>query len=100
MTTRTLTRMSVFPLSGALLFPGLRLPLHIFEPRYRALVSDAMARDRKIAILQPKPGTGSDTSPPTLFSIGCVGKIDQVEALDDGRYNLILEGQSRFRMIS
>ena len=100
MTTRTLTRMSVFPLSGALLFPGLRLPLHIFEPRYRALVSDAMARDRKIAILQPQPGTGSDTSPPTLFSIGCVGKIDQVEALDDGRYNLILEGQSRFRMIS
>jgi uncharacterized protein len=99
MTTSTLTRMSIFPLSGALLFPGLRLPLHIFEPRYRALVSDAMARDRKIAILQPKPGTGSDTTPPDLFEIGCIGKIDQVEALDDGRYNLILEGQSRFRMI-
>ena len=99
MTTRTLTRMSIFPLSGALLFPGLRLPLHIFEPRYRALVSDAMARDRKIAILQPQPGTGSDDTPPSLFQIGCVGKIDQVEALDDGRYNLILEGMSRFRMI-
>ncbi len=99
MTTRTLTRMSIFPLSGALLFPGLRLPLHIFEPRYRALVSDAMARDRKIAILQPQPGTGSDDTPPTLFQIGCVGKIDQVEALDDGRYNLILEGVSRFRMM-
>ncbi len=99
MTTRTLTRLSIFPLSGALLFPGLRLPLHIFEPRYRALVSDAMARDRKIAILQPQPGTGSDDVPPNLFKIGCVGKIDQVEALDDGRYNLILEGQTRFTMI-
>jgi uncharacterized protein len=100
MTTATLTRLSVFPLAGALLFPGLRLPLHIFEPRYRALVSDAMARDRKIAMIQPRPGPakGEDDRPP-LFSLGCVGKIDQVEALDDGRYNLILEGLTRFRVI-
>lgn len=97
MTTETLTRLSVFPLAGALLFPGLRLPLHIFEPRYRALVSDAMARDRRIAMIQPRPGTG-DASP-ALFDVGCVGKIDQVEALDDGRYNLILDGVSRFRLI-
>jgi uncharacterized protein len=100
MTITTITRMSVFPLAGALLFPGLRLPLHIFEPRYRALVSDAMARDRKIAMIQPRPGKVSgEGERPALFTLGCVGKIDQVEALDDGRYNLILEGLSRFRVI-
>ena len=97
MTITTLTRLSVFPLSGALLFPGLRLPLHIFEPRYRALVSDAMARDRRIAMIQPQPGDGGPH--PKLFGIGCIGTIDQVEALEDGRYNLILEGTSRFRVV-
>jgi uncharacterized protein len=88
-------RLSVFPLSGAILFPRMQLPLHIFEPRYRALVSDAMARDRRIAMIQPR--VAGDR--PALFDIGCVGHIAQVEALDDGRYNLILEGKSRFRMI-
>ena len=47
-------RLSIFPLTGAVLFPGLQLPLHMFEPRYRALVSDALARDRRIAMIQPK----------------------------------------------
>jgi Lon protease-like protein len=90
------TRLSVFPLAGALLFPGMHLPLHIFEPRYRALVSDAMARDRRIGMIQPRPGPASDR--PVLFDIGCVGKIAEVEALDDGRYNLILQGLSLFRV--
>ncbi len=98
MMTQTRTRLSIFPLSGALLFPGMHLPLHIFEPRYRALISDAMARDRRIGMIQPQPG-GTDKDCPKLFSVGCVGKIDQVEALEDGRYNLILEGLSRFRMV-
>jgi uncharacterized protein len=89
------SRLSVFPLSGAILFPRMQLPLHIFEPRYRALVSDAMARDRRIAMIQPREGGDR----PALFHVGCVGHIAQVEALDDGRYNLILEGKSRFRMI-
>ncbi len=97
MTTQTITRLSIFPLAGALLFPGMQLPLHIFEPRYRALVSDAMARDRLIAMIQPRPGKEDDH--PALFGVGCVGKIDQVEALDDGRYNLVLMGQSRFRLL-
>ncbi len=89
-----LTRLSIFPLTGAILFPGLHLPLHIFEPRYRAMVSDALARDRRIAMIQPQtPGEGAP-----LFSIGCVGRIDEVEALDDGRYNIVLEGESRFRI--
>ena len=90
-----MTRLSIFPLPGALLFPGLHLPLHIFEPRYRALISDAMARDRRIGMIQPN-GRGD---PPSLYSIGCVGRIAEVEALDDGRFNLILEGQALFRMI-
>lgn len=88
-------RLSIFPLSGALLFPGLQLPLHIFEPRYRAMVLDALARDRRIAMIQPQsPAEGAP-----LFQVGCLGKIDDVEALDDGRYNLLLTGISRFRVL-
>ena len=89
------TRLSIFPLPGAILFPGLQLPLHIFEPRYRALVGDALARDRRIAMIQPQRAV--EGAP--LFEIGCVGKIGEIEALDDGRYNLVLEGEARFRLL-
>jgi len=89
------TRLSIFPLSGAILFPGLQLPLHIFEPRYRALVTDALARDRRIAMIQPQ--AVAEGSP--LFAIGCVGKIGEVEALADGRFNIVLEGEHRFRLL-
>ncbi|MBO9602111.1 MAG: LON peptidase substrate-binding domain-containing protein [Novosphingobium sp.] len=89
------TRLSIFPLSGAILFPGLQLPLHIFEPRYRALVSDALARDRRIAMIQPQ--AVAEGSP--LFAVGCVGRIGEVEALDDGRFNIVLEGEHRFRLM-
>lgn len=89
------TRLSIFPLTGAVLFPGLQLPLHIFEPRYRALVGDALVRDRRIAMVQPQRAV--DGAP--LYSIGCVGRIGEIEAMEDGRYNLILEGQSRFRIV-
>ena len=88
-------RLSIFPLSGVLLFPRLQLPLHIFEPRYRALVSDAMARDRQIAMIQPR----EDGECPRLFDQGCVGHISEVEALDDGRFNIVLTGVARFRTI-
>ena len=89
------TRLSIFPLPGAILFPGLQLPLHIFEPRYRALVGDALVRDRRIAMIQPQRAV--EGAP--LYSIGCVGRIGEVEAMDDGRYNLVLEGVSRFRLM-
>jgi len=92
------TRLSIFPLPGALLFPQLHLPLHIFEPRYRAMVSDAMARDRRIAMIQPRPDS-EDRDRPGLFEIGCVGRIAEVEALEDGRYNLILQGLALFRLV-
>jgi uncharacterized protein len=94
---RTLQALKVFPLPSAVLFPHAVLPLHIFEPRYRALVKDAMARDRRIGMIQPRPGDGGDR--PALFDIGCVGKIAEVEALDDGRFNLILEGVALFRVV-
>ena len=89
------TRLSIFPLPGAVLYPGLQLPLHIFEPRYRALVKDALARDRRIAMIQPQ---SNEVGAP-LFGVGCVGKIGQVEALDDGKFNLVLEGEARFRLL-
>ena len=87
------TRLSIFPLPGALLFPGMQLPLHLFEPRYRAMISDAMARDRRIGMIQPRGDDGE------LYQIGCVGKIAEVEALEDGRYNVILEGVALFRIV-
>ena len=94
------TRLSIFPLPGALLFPGLRLPLHVFEPRYRAMVSDAMARDRRIGMIQPRPGPKeAGGGPPALFAVGTVGRIADIEVLDDGRSNLVLEGVARFRIV-
>jgi Lon protease-like protein len=91
----TATRLSIFPLAGAILFPGLQLPLHIFEPRYRELVGSALARDRRIGMIQPQ--TPQEGAP--LFAIGCVGKIGEVQALEDGRYNIVLEGEARFRLL-
>ncbi len=99
MELETVQRISIFPIGGALLFPRMHLPLHIFEPRYRALVSDAMARDRKIGLIQPKITRElRDDEVPPLFTVGCLGKIAHVEAMDDGRYNIVLEGLARFRL--
>ncbi|WP_429276317.1 LON peptidase substrate-binding domain-containing protein [Novosphingobium gossypii] len=90
-----MTRITIFPLTGAVLYPGLQLPLHIFEPRYRAMISDALARDRRIGMIQPqKPVDGAP-----LFSVGCLGRIGDVEALEDGRFNIVLEGETRFRIL-
>ena len=88
-------RLSIFPLAGALLFPGMHLPLHILEERFRALINDAMARDRQIGMIQPKESGRN----PALFDVGCLGKIIDIEALDDGRFNVVLEGVARFRII-
>jgi Lon protease-like protein len=88
-------RISIFPLAGAVLFPGLQLPLRIFEPRYRAMVSDALARDRRIGMIQPqRPQEGAP-----LYQVGCLGHIGDVEALADGRFNIVLRGETRFRVL-
>ena len=94
MQSGSLLRVPVFPLAGALLFPRAQLPLHIFEPRYRAMVRDALASDRTIAMIQPK----DSKEPPALFEIGCIGEIVGSEELEDGRFNIVLEGISRFRV--
>lgn len=93
MTTR---KLSIFPLTGAILFPGLQLPLHVFEPRYRAMIGDALARDRRIGMIQPQ--AAREGAP--LFAIGCMGKIEDVETSEDGRYNIVLGGEARFRVLS
>ncbi|MFN3944195.1 MAG: LON peptidase substrate-binding domain-containing protein [Allosphingosinicella sp.] len=106
MTRAALLRVPIFPLGGALLFPRAQLPLHIFEPRYRAMVRDALASDRLIAMVQPKPvvadpaGTprADRNDPPPVFEIGCIGRIAACNELDDGRFNIVLEGLSRFRI--
>jgi hypothetical protein len=88
-------RIPVFPLAGALLFPRTQLPLHIFEPRYRAMVRDALASDQLIGMIQPK----SAEEPPALFEVGCIGRIVGSDELDDGRFNIVLEGLGRFRVV-
>ncbi|WP_454797774.1 LON peptidase substrate-binding domain-containing protein [Novosphingobium lindaniclasticum] len=90
-----MARITIFPLPGAVLYPGLQLPLHIFEPRYRAMVSDALARDRRIGMIQPqRPQEGAP-----LYAVGCLGRIGDVEALEDGRFNILLTGELRFRVL-
>jgi Lon protease-like protein len=89
-----LLRVPIFPLAGALLFPRAQLPLHIFEERYRAMVRDALGTDSLIAMIQPK----DEREPPSLFDVGCIGKIVGAEELEDGRFNIVLEGVARFRI--
>jgi len=89
-----LLRIPIFPLAGALLFPRAQLPLHIFEPRYRAMVHDALKSDQLIGMIQPRDRAEF----PTLFDVGCLGRITGSEELDDGRFNIVLEGLRRFRI--
>ena len=89
-------RVPLFPLAGALLFPRAQLPLMIFEERYREMVRDALAGPGRIAMIQPS-GEGE---PPPLFRAGCLGEIVGVEELEDGRFNIVLQGSHRFRLIA
>lgn len=85
----------VFPLSGAVLLPRGTLPLNIFEPRYLAMVRDAMKGDRLIGMIQPR---AKSPEPPPLYDIGCVGRITQYSETGDGRLLIALTGLSRFRI--
>lgn len=84
----------VFPLDGALLLPHAQLPLQIFEPRYIAMVDDAMAGERIIGMVQTKPG--GDPERPAVVPVGCAGKITTFSETNDGRYLITLTGLSRF----
>jgi Lon protease-like protein len=89
----------VFPLTGALLLPRGQLPLNIFEPRYLAMVDDALrAGHRLIGMIQPDASHSDNLDAPKLFHIGCVGRISQFGETGDGRYILELTGISRFRV--
>jgi len=87
----------VFPLQGALLLPGGQLPLNIFEPRYRAMIEDAMASARLIGMIQPKVKERiAPDDAPGLYKTGCVGKITSFTETSDGRYLINLTGVCRF----
>jgi uncharacterized protein len=90
----------VFPLPGALLLPRGQMPLNIFEPRYLAMVDDAL-RDghRLIGMIQPDISHSKDEAKPQLFNVGCVGRITQLAESGDGRYILELTGVSRFKVV-
>jgi Lon protease-like protein len=88
----------LFPLPGAILFPRAQLPLHIFEPRYRDMVRDALDGGGRIGMVQPHRLDDDNSAP--LYSVGCVGDLVGVEELDDGRYNIVLHGTRRFRIVS
>ena len=89
----------VFPLPGALLLPRGQMPLNIFEPRYLAMIDDAL-RDghRMIGMIQPDVGHSESADKPKLYKIGCVGRITQLSESGDGRYLLELTGVARFRV--
>jgi hypothetical protein len=90
----------LFPLPNVVLFPNVFLPLHIFEPRYREMVADALASDRLIGMVLLKPGWERDyEGRPAVYPIGCSGVMTHAERLADGRYNIVLRGVERFRIL-
>jgi Lon protease-like protein len=90
----------IFPLPDVVLFPNVFLPLHIFEPRYRAMVTDALAGDRIIGMTLLQPGYERDyEGRPPVFPVGCAGVITHTERLADGRFNIVLRGLEKFRIL-
>ncbi len=92
-------RIPLFPLPDVVLLPGTLLPLHIFEPRYRAMVADALEGDRTIGMTMLKAGAEAREDAPAIHRIGTAGEIVESEALPDGRYNILLEARFRFRVL-
>jgi hypothetical protein len=96
---RAASALKVFPLPSAVLFPHTVIPLHIFEPRYRALVQDALAGDRIMALAQLEPGwEGRYTGRPPMQPMMCAGIIIWDEQVEEGRYNILLQGVCRVRL--
>lgn len=90
----------LFPLPNVVLFPNVFLPLHIFEARYRRMVADALAGDRIIGMVLLRPGWEGDyEGTPPAYLIGCAGLITHAEPLADGRYNIVLRGLEKFRVV-
>ena len=87
---------SIFPLSNFIFFPQTTVPLNVFEPRYIQMVDDAMKGDRIIGMVQPKK---SNQTTPILYNVGCAGKITSFNETEDGRYLIVLDGISRFKIL-
>jgi Lon protease-like protein len=91
----------IFPLQDVMLFPNVPRPLHIFEPRYRAMVADALKGDRIIGMVLLRPGWETDyEGRPPVYAIGCAGVITESNELSDGRYIIVLQGLVKFRIQS
>ena len=90
----------LFPLQDVMLFPNISRPLHIFEPRYREMVADALNGDRIIGMVLVEPGHDDhfDGAPP-IYAVGCAGVIADVQMFPDGRYNIALKGLTKFRVL-
>ena len=90
----------IFPLPNVVLFPNVFLPLHIFEPRYRQMVSEALQGDRIIGMVLLRPGWEANyEGRPAVYPVGCAGLITHAEPLSDGRYNIVLRGLEKFRVL-
>jgi Lon protease-like protein len=89
----------IFPLPTVVLFPNVFLPLHIFEPRYRQMVTEALSGDRIIGMTLLRHADAADQPQPPVYEVGCSGVITHVERLADGRFNLILRGIEKFRIL-
>jgi Lon protease-like protein len=89
----------VFPLAEALLLPRAEMPLNIFEPRYLAMIDAALARERVVGMIQPNEAAAPGSFGPTLFSVGCAGRITAFAETGDGRYVITLTGIARFRIL-
>lgn len=90
----------LFPLPNVVLFPGARVPLHVFEPRYRQMTAHALAGERRIGMVAIRPEHLSEIAgDPPLFSVGCAGLVEQATRRDDGRYDIVLRGTERFRIL-
>ncbi len=91
---------AVFPLAGALLLPGGKLPLNVFEPRYLALTQDALMSGRMFGMIQPDPNAVSTGDGPGLYRVGCLGRVSSFSETDDGRMLITLSGLVRFTIDS
>jgi uncharacterized protein len=90
----------VFPLQGALLLPGGKLPLNIFESRYLAMTEDALAAGRMLGMIQPDATRPHGPSGPALYRVGCLGRLSSFNETDDGRYLIALSGLARFNVVA
>lgn len=94
------TRIPIFPLSNVVLFPQLATPLHLFEPRYRQMARDVLAGDRRIGMVVVRPDFADEMpGDPPVFPIGCAGTVTESHRMPDGRYNIVLRGEFRFRIL-